>query len=97
MPGIDPRVRDDPSLVVERERLRLACRLFSDSQQRMTEADVFPNPGAPAVWTAKAEVRRHSVEQVGIDRRSVQVQNAGNAAHAGSCEAPMAGPARISF
>src|SRR5436190_7498446 len=97
MPGIDPRVGDDPSLVVEREGLRLARRLLSDPQQRMTEADVVHGPGALAVWTPKAQVRRHSAEQVAIDWRSVQIQNTDNAAHARSCDASMAGPATISF
>ena len=81
--GIDARIGDDPSLVVEREWLRLANRLLGDPQQRMTQADVVPAPraGRPDPET---QVRRHSTEQAAIDWRSVQIQNADNAAHAGS-------------
>ena len=97
LPRIHSRVGHDPPPAVERERLLLALRLLGDSQQGVTEADVLRHPHALPVRTAKGQVLRHPAEQGRIDRRTVQIQHADNAAHACLSLTSVAGPASISF
>ena len=64
--------RASPRSIVTVEGERRASRVsLGDPQQRVTEADVFI---AQARWPSgpKAQVNRHSTEQVAIDWRSVR-------------------------
>ena len=80
-PVVDPGIRDNPSVGVEAERLKLALGFPSRFQQRMTEANPAFEQHALCIGSPKRQRIGHSFKQTGIDRSAVGVQDSNDAAH----------------
>src|SRR5258706_617385 len=78
---VDSRIGHDQAPPIKGERLLVGGAVFDNLQQGVPEPDIPDGVHALPIPAAKAEILGHPGKQTAVDRRSVQVQDAGNAAH----------------
>ena len=78
---VHARVRDDPHVAIQRERLGLAPGFFGGSEQRVAEADVAVYRDPLLVRPAEGHEVRHPPQERAFDRCAVEMDNADDSAH----------------